>query len=152
LLLVLAAALLVAEAHLATGGVLGLAGIGALAASGLLLYDTDSDAFAVSPPIVVATAVLIGGLLLFVIQRVVAAHRDEPVRTGWEEMVGAEGEVRLPLDPVGQVFVHGALWRAIAADGETPIAIGNRVRVESVDGLTLVVEPVTGEEQPEKGA
>jgi len=143
LLLVLAAALLVAEAHLATGGLLGVAGIGALVASGLLLYDTNSEEFGVSPPIIAATAVLIGALLLFVIQRVVAAHRDEPVRTGWEEMVGAEGEVRLTLDPVGQVFVDGALWRATASDFGTAIPIGNRVRVESVDGLTLVVRPVS---------
>ena len=60
LLLVLAAGLIIAEAHLATGGVLGLAGIGALIASSLLLYDTDSDAFGVSPPIVVAAAALLG--------------------------------------------------------------------------------------------
>ena len=43
--------------------------------------------------------------------------RREPVRTGWEEMVGADGEVRQPLRPVGQVFVEGALWRAELADG-----------------------------------
>jgi membrane-bound serine protease (ClpP class) len=145
LLLVLATALIIAEAHLATGGLLGLAGIGALIASSLLLYDTDSDAFAVSPPIVVATAVLVGALLLFVVQRVVAAHQDA-ARTGWEEMVGAVGEVRAPLDPVGQVFVEGALWRAIPAADEKAITIGNRVRVESVDGLTLMVRSVNGGE------
>ena len=150
LLLVLATALIIAEAHLATAGLLGVAGIGALVASGLLLYDTDSDAFGVSPPIVIVTGVLIGGLLLFVVQRVVAAHREGAVHTGWEELVGAEGEVRAPLDPVGQVFVDGALWRAIATDAGTPIAIGNRVRVESVDGLTLVVRSV-GSAEPESG-
>ena len=153
LLMVLATALIIAEAHLATGGLLGVAGIGALIASGLLLYDTDSDAFGVSPPIIVASGIVIGGFLLFVVQRVVAAHRDEPVRTGWEEMVGAEGVVRAPLDPDGQVFVEGALWRARAADGETAIAVGNRVRVVSVDGLTLMVssaaggEPTSGEQR-----
>ena len=149
LLLVLAAALIVAEAHLATGGVLGLAGIGALVASGLLLYDTDSEAFGASPAIVVAAALAIGALLAFVVQRVFAAHQDV-ARTGWEEMVGAEGEVRVPLNPVGQVFVEGALWRARAGGPRTAIAIGNRVRVESVDGLTLTVRPATDGE-PESG-
>ena len=38
------------------------------------------------------------------------------MRTGWEELLGAEGDVRVPLDPVGQVFVQGALWRAVLAD------------------------------------
>ena len=149
LLLVLAAALIIAEAHFATGGALGVAGIGGLIASGLLLYDTDSEAFGASPPVVVAAALALGGLLAFVVQRVVAAHQDA-ARTGWEEMVGAVGEVRAPLHPVGQVFVEGALWRASAADGETPIPIGNRVRVESVDGLTLMVRPVADDE-PESG-
>jgi membrane-bound serine protease (ClpP class) len=150
LLLLLAMALIVAEAHLATGGALGIAGVAALVASGLLLYDTDSEAFGASPPVVVATAVLVGGLLAFATQRVVAAHRVEPVRTGWEEMVGAEGDVRLPLEPVGQVFVEGALWRARGAEEGTRIGVGNRVRVQSVEGLTLVVRPVSAN-SPEKG-
>ena len=38
------------------------------------------------------------------------------------------------------MFVAGALWRARAIDGG-PIGLGNRVRVKSVDGLTLEVEP-----------
>jgi membrane protein implicated in regulation of membrane protease activity len=53
--------------------------------------------------------------------------------------------VRQPLDPVGQVFVEGALWRAelTAANGDgRPLERGSRVRVESVEGLTLHVSPV----------
>ena len=56
--------------------------------------------------------------------------------------MGDLGEVREPLDPEGQVFVEGALWRARVADRESRIDPGNRVRVKSVDGLTLEVEPV----------
>jgi membrane protein implicated in regulation of membrane protease activity len=68
--------------------------------------------------------------------------------TGWEEMIGATGDVRVPLAPVGQVFVGGALWRARLADGIASADArlveqrGARVRVESVDGLTLYVSPV----------
>ncbi|MGH2957467.1 MAG: NfeD family protein [Solirubrobacterales bacterium] len=142
LLLVLGAALIIAEAHVAAGGVLGIAGLAALVASSLLLYDTDSSEFGVSPPIVISAVLLLGLLLLVVTRKVISAHRDEPVRTGWEELVGAEGEVRIPLDPVGQVFVDGALWRATADAEQGPIGSGIRVRVESVDGLTLVVRPV----------
>ena len=60
-------------------------------------------------------------------------------------MVGLIGEVREPLDPVGQIFVQGALWRADVAgangDGRA-LERGVRVRVESVEGLTLHVSPV----------
>jgi membrane-bound ClpP family serine protease len=37
------------------------------------------------------------------------------------------------------VFIDGALWRARLAPGSPPVNIGDHVRVEEVDGLTLVV-------------
>ena len=55
-------------------------------------------------------------------RKVLAAHRNEPVRTGYEEMIGTIAEVRTTLDPEGQVFVQGALWhgapRATAGAGQ----------------------------------
>jgi len=146
LLLVLGVAMIIAEAHLPTGGLVGAAGVAALIASGLLLYNTDSDAFEVSVPVVVVTGVLLGGFIALAAQRTVRAHR-RPVMTGWEEMVGAIGEVRQPLDPLGQVFVEGALWRARPVDEATSVDRGYRVRVESVDGLTLVVRPLSPDEE-----
>jgi membrane-bound serine protease (ClpP class) len=146
LLLVLGVAMIIAEAHLPTGGLVGAAGVAALVASGLVLYNTDSDAFEVSVPAVVVTGLLVGGFIAFAAQRTVRAHR-RPVMTGWEELVGAVGEVRQPLDPVGQVFVEGALWRARPADEATSVDRGYRVRVESVDGLTLVVRPLSADEE-----
>jgi membrane-bound serine protease (ClpP class) len=137
LLLAAAIALFIAEAHF-TSGVLGVSGIVALILSGLLLFNTDGGASDVSVPVVIVTGLLIGGFFMFAIQRVVQARR-EPVRTGHEEMVGAVGEVRVPLAPEGQVFTEGALWRARVADGVDELRVGDRVRVESVDGLTLVV-------------
>ena len=46
-------------------------------------------------------------------------------------------------DPVGRVFVDGALWRARTWDleGERPPAPGDPVVIERVDGLTLTVRP-----------
>jgi membrane-bound serine protease (ClpP class) len=142
LLLLAAVGLIIAEAHLPTGGILGAAGIAALVASGLLLYDTGSEAFEVDVPVIVAVAVLIGGLGLFMAERVYRAYKQQRVMTGWEELIGARGEVRVPLDPVGQVFVEGALWRARPASGDGPLERGVQVEVTAVDGLTLHVEPV----------
>ena len=70
-----------------------------------------------------------------------------------EELVGALGEVREPLDPEGQVFIQGALWRA-RASGTDRIGLGNRVRVKAVDGLTLEVEPAADQDPAtvQKGA
>jgi membrane-bound serine protease (ClpP class) len=139
LLLAAGAALFFAEAHITSHGALGIAGILALVAGGLLLFDTDSDVFKVSVPAAAAAGALLGGFTLFVISKAVGARRG-PVRTGWEELVGLTGTVRVAPAPLGQVYVQGALWRARAADGDgAPLSVGDRVRVESVDGLTLTV-------------
>lgn len=142
-LLIIGIGLLVAETQLPTGGIMGVLGVVALAISGLLLYDTDSEGFGISAPLVIAVAVVAGLAIIFVGRKVVEARRGA-VHTGFEELIGLEGEVRVPVDPTGQVFVHGALWRAEAIDelGGEPISNGARVRVEAVEGLTLRVRPL----------
>lgn len=138
LLLLLAVGLIIAEAHLPTGGLLGVAGVVSLVAAGLLLYDTDSDEFGVSPPVVIAIAIALGAGLAVIVAKVVAT-RENPPLAGSEELIGQTAEVRMPLDPIGQVFVAGALWRGRARPEEAPIEPGDRVTVESIDGLTRYV-------------
>ena len=154
ILLVAGIGLIIAEAHLATFGILGIIGVIALALSGLMLFDTDAEGFEISAPLVIGVAVVLGGLLAIAVRKVVEARRN-PVWTGEEELPGEEGDVRVAIDPVGQVFIHGALWRAEFADGADagPIPPGARVRVESVDGLTLKVRTVPDvAETPPEGA
>lgn len=140
-LLVLGVGLIIAEAHLPTGGLLGVAGIGALIAGGLLLFGNGDGAPSVSPVLVVILALAFGGATVAVGQRALAA-RHRPVATGEEELLTAMGEVRTAIDPIGQVFVEGALWRARAIEGGGPIGVGYRVKVEEIDGLTLLVSPL----------
>jgi membrane-bound serine protease (ClpP class) len=150
ILLIVAIAFFVAELKVASHGILGAAGIISLIASGLLLFDTDSDAFEVSVPATAAAGALLGGFMVFAVSKAIAA-RHAPVRTGWEELIGAEGIVRVPLDPLGQVFVQGALWRARGSDPGTAFSRGDRVRVESVDGLTLQVRPASDQPDANEG-
>src|SRR3954447_9921395 len=96
-LLLLGVGMLLAEAHFGTHGILGASGIAALVIGGLLLYDTNSTAFGISPWVVVAVALILGGGLAFGVERGERARRL-PKRTGWEELVGAVAEVRQPLD------------------------------------------------------
>jgi membrane-bound serine protease (ClpP class) len=137
LLILLAFALFVAEAFIVSHGALAGGGIVSLIFGGLLLFDTGSDAFEISVPVVIFTAALLGGFFVFVISKAVGA-RHRQVRTGHEELIGKRAVVRSPLDPVGHVFVHGALWRAVAADSQK-LAVGDEVVIEQVDGLTLRV-------------
>ena len=133
LLLGLAVVLLLVELGVPTGGLLGLLGIVAFVLAGILLD--------VPVPVIVFVVLAIAGFGIFVGQKAYRAHKQEEVMTGWEEMLGAEGDVRVALDPVGQIFIEGALWRARVDDGADPIEVGRRVKVREVDGLTIVVEP-----------
>lgn len=133
-LLAAAVALFLVEALAPTGGLVGLLGIGALVAAGILLE--------VPWPVIVVVVLAIVALGVLFGRKVWSAMKQTRVLTGWEELIGAIGEVRVPLAPVGQVFVEGALWRARVDDEASPLAVGTPVRVREVDGLTLHVEPV----------
>jgi membrane-bound serine protease (ClpP class) len=139
LLILLAFGLFVAEAFIVSHGALAAGGVISLIFGGLLLFDTNNDAYEVSVPIVIFTAALLGSFFAWVIGKAVQARHRE-VHTGSEELVGATGIVRSPLDPVGHVFVKGALWRAHTRDDRT-LAVGEEVVVEEVKGLTLTVAP-----------
>jgi membrane-bound serine protease (ClpP class) len=143
ILILLAVAFFAVELKLGGHGILGVAGVIALIVGGLMLFDTGSSAFEVSVPVALAAGAVLGSLVLFAVSKAVAARRG-PVRTGYQELLGDVGTVRAPVDPVGQVFVDGALWRARAANGER-LERGERVRVETVQGLTLTVRPDNGE-------
>ena len=72
-------------------------------------------------------------------EKVWEAHRNDRVQTGTEEMIGASAEARSSIDPDGRVWLGGTIWSARLAEGATPVRLGDRVKVEAVDGLTLVV-------------
>lgn len=133
--------LLLAELLLPTGGVLAVLGVIGLTAAGVAAFGSDSDVADYAGGALIALGVLSGITFYFVTRKVVAAHRDEPVRTGTEEMIGATAEARSAIDPEGRVWLGGTIWSARLAEAATPIRLGDKVRVEAVDGLTLVVSP-----------
>ncbi len=56
-------------------------------------------------------------------------------------MVGEKAIAEESLNPLGYVRVRGELWRAEVRGEKMVIEKGNPVRIQSVHGLTLVVEP-----------
>jgi membrane-bound serine protease (ClpP class) len=133
--------LLIAELLLPTGGALAALGAAGLVAGGIVALGSDSSAADYAGPALITLGVLSGLTFYFVARKVIDAHRDQPVRTGSEELVGASAEARSTIDPEGQVWLEGALWGARLANGASPARVGDRVTVEAVDGLTLVVSP-----------
>ena len=138
---IVAVALLASELLLPTGGVLAALGAAGLVVGGLLALGSDSSSADYVGPALITLGLLSAVTFYFVTRKVIAAHRDEPIRGGTEELIGALAEARSSIDPEGQVWIEGALWRARLASGSDPVRIGDRVTVEAVEGLTLTVRP-----------
>lgn len=134
-------ALLLAELLLSTGGVLAVLGAAGLIAGGILALGTEGGGADWVGAALITLGVLSGLSFVFIARKVIAAHREEPVRTGYEQLTGALAEARTPLDPEGQVWIEGSLWRARLSGDGAPPRPGDRVRVVAVDGLTLLVRP-----------
>jgi len=141
LLIVLALALFVLEAKYPTHGVLGVGGVISMVLGAMFLIRTPWTGMGVSFSTALGVA-LPFAIIAFILTRFVLRSRRWKVATGKEELLSEEGEVTEPVGAApGMVRIHGELWRAAAAAGET-IPTGARVRVKKVDGLTLEVEPV----------
>ena len=134
-LLLFGVALLVADVHVTSHGLLTAAGLISLAVGAVMLFQNAPAPYETSKPLVIGFAVGLGALWAFAIGKAWQIRR-QPVEVGPQAIAGAVGEVRQN----GLVFVNGELWQARAANGEQ-LRPGERVRVESLDGLVLTVRP-----------
>jgi membrane-bound serine protease (ClpP class) len=89
--------------------------------------------------------VVIGGTLLFMLGGMTAMIRSRfsTPTVGREGMIGEDGVAEVAVDPDGVVLIRGARWRA-RTNRATPIQAGDPVKVVSVEGLVLEVEPPEG--------
>jgi len=140
LVLILGAfALFAAEAKFASHGILTVGGIFLLTLGGLLLVDSPIPEMRVHLVTALAISIPLGLITAFLMTIAVRARRNKAV-TGVEGLVGETGVAQTALSPRGKVFVHGELWDATAS---SELPVGQLVTVQSVDGLTLQVEPLT---------
>jgi membrane-bound serine protease (ClpP class) len=140
ILVLLGLALFVLELKIASHGLLGVAGTVCVIAGSVMLFPGAGGDL--RPPLLV---VLPGSLTLavfcFAATRLAIKARSAPVASGVEGLRGEIGVVEQALAPEGTVFVHGELWKAMAAS-QDPVPAGVRVRVVGVRNLIVDVEPV----------
>jgi membrane-bound serine protease (ClpP class) len=132
--------LFIAEAHLQSHGILTVSGAIALFLGSFFLFQPQGVA-GVQLSLALIGAVTIASVAFFAVVLSVAMRIYRlPPRTGVLTVVGQEGVVRDPLDPVGTVQLPGELWTARAAE---PIGAGETVVVEELEGLTVHVKRKT---------
>jgi membrane-bound serine protease (ClpP class) len=137
-LLVLGVSLFVLEAKFASHGILGTGGTVAMVLGAMLLINGPPEvrihlatALSVSLPFALIT--------MFLVTLVIRARANKAVM-GTNTLVDQIAEARTALTPSGTVFLQGEYWNAESA---RPVEKGGQVRVVSVDGLKLRVEPVS---------
>lgn len=134
----LALVLFLLELKITSHGILGVGGAVSMTLGALLLIDSPAPELRIHLAVALSLAIPFSLITIFLLMLAVRA-RASKVETGAEGMVGEIGWARTPLNPAGRVFVHGEFWEAISSE---PAEAGTKVRVASLEGLRLRVDPV----------
>lgn len=139
LLILLALALFILEAKFTSHGVLAIGGIISMMLGAMFLIRSPLTAGGVSLGVALAATLPFAIITVF-LMRLVLRSRSWKSTTGREELIGEEGIAisGLGAGTAGMIRVHGELWQAVSPRAVTE---GKPVRVRSVEGLKLHVEP-----------
>jgi membrane-bound ClpP family serine protease len=118
-------------------------GIAALVLGGLFLFDPSVPSARVSPFVIAPVALFAAGFFGVAIQAAIKMRRRPAISTPGAQALGRIGVVVRTVDPLGIVRVSSEEWTAESLRG--PIPAGESVRVVSMHGLRLIVEPVAVE-------
>jgi membrane-bound serine protease (ClpP class) len=140
LLILLAIVLFILEVKVTSFGLLTIGGILSMILGSLMLIEQPPDNFqpvvSISISLIISVVIITAAFFIFAFGMAFKTHRKK-VTTGVEGMIGEIGLAQTAINPSGTVKVHGEIWKASSSQ---PIKKGERIRVASVDGLTLVVE------------
>ncbi len=131
------------ELKMVTHGALTTAGVISFIVGALVLFNSaGTPSFQrVSPPLVIAVAVITGATFVLGVGFALRAQKV-PQRMGANALVGQTGIVREALAPHGQVQTAGELWSAEIEEGESPLPVGTRVEIVAMDGVHLRVRRI----------
>ena len=136
LLILFSIVLFILELKITSYGMLTIGGIVAFVLGATMLFDAPIPEMRVSLKVIGTSVLLITATMAFLLFMVVTLHRRKPM-TGMQGLLQEVGMAQTDIHQFGQVFVHGEIWNATARD---PIPKGEKVKILSVDGLTLHVE------------
>jgi membrane-bound serine protease (ClpP class) len=139
LFLALAGVLFMAELFAPGVGLAGGLGAVSLALSGLFLFPDDVPGLSLSLAAVLPTVAVVGVAVVGA-GRLALRARASPAATGPGAVVGRELDVARAEGHVGQAMIDGAWWNLRSRQ---PLRPGDRVRVRDVEGLDLLVEPLS---------
>lgn len=142
-LMVLGVVLIVGEALVPSFGVLGFGGIAAFVLGSVLLIDTDIPGYGVNLGLIGGIA-LSASLLMLITLHLFMRARRAPVFAG--QVIAAGTHVLVSESDARGAWgqVDGERWRLQC---DSPLAVGQQVRVEATSGLILRVKPLSSSEK-----
>jgi membrane-bound serine protease (ClpP class) len=143
-LLISAFAMFVLEAKFTAHGILGTGGAVAMVLGAVMLVDSPIPELRIHWRTAIALSLPFSIITVVLLSLAVRARRNK-ISGGSEGMIGAIGRALTPLAPQGKILIHGEYWDAVST---APLPSGEHVRVTSILGLQLTVEPVS---TPEAG-
>lgn len=135
-LIVLGLGLLIAEAFVASFGILAISGLAVFALGAVMLVDTDIEALQLDWRLIAGVTAALGALTFAALFYGLAAQARKPV-AGRESLKGMEGRVLEWSGTQGFVHADGERWHAVSKDALAP---GDPVVVTGINGLTLTVK------------
>ncbi len=140
-LIIVGVGLIVAEAYAPSFGVLGIGGIIAFVIGAIIMFDTGVPGFGISYAFVIGISLTFAVLLVWLIGYLLKLRRRGGV-SGRDSIVGGVATAIEDFSDDGRVWLEGEAWHARSA---VPVAKDQEVVVRKMDGLMLVVEPVSPE-------
>jgi membrane-bound serine protease (ClpP class) len=135
LLILLALVFFIAEINVVSYGMLTVGGLVAMVLGSLLLFDSPEPWLRLSWKVILMTVLVAAGFFVLIVRKALTAQR-RPQTTGREGLIGEAGSAQSQIAESGKVFIHGEYWDA---HSDTPIAAGDKVVVEVVEGMKLKV-------------
>jgi len=128
--------LFVAEVYVTSYGLLSLAGLISFIFGALLLFETNESDIKVGHGVIIATSATLGIFFLYVAYSV-SRTLNLSTMSGFEGMVGEQGEVVSWESGSGKIFINGEYWNAFSDD---VLQSGDKVKVtESMGSLNIKV-------------
>ena len=136
-LIVLAVVLFIVDVKAVTHGVLTVGGLVAMFMGSILLFNAPDPALHVSLQVLIPVVLVVAAFFVLGAVLSVKAMTRKPMGGG-AGLVGQAGDARTAISRTGgTAFVAGAHWNALA---DADIPMGSKIRVVSVEGMTLRVE------------
>lgn len=138
ILIILGIIFMISEAFVPSFGALGFGGVISFILGSFLLLETQSPGYTLPWQLIIGVAVTTVIFMIGLIQ-LFWRSRKRPIVSGTEGMIGEVGEVEKDASSCW-VKVHGERWHVRS---DAPLVNEEKVKVVHVDGLTVIVEPVS---------